>query len=68
MGIKSFAADTTKITKADIKTGKNYLNEKAFRRFEILYDQLLSFVKIKVMNDNKIMPVIRLHSLLSRQA
>ncbi len=68
MGIKSFVADATKITKANIKTGKNYLNEKTFRRFEILYDQLLSFVKIKVMNDNKIMPVIGLHSLLSRQA
>jgi hypothetical protein len=53
VGMKSFAGDTNKITKVDIKTGKNYLDEKSFRRFEILYDQLLSFVEMKVMNGNE---------------
>ncbi|MDD5053739.1 MAG: hypothetical protein PHO27_13470 [Sulfuricurvum sp.] len=37
----------------DIKTGKNFLDEKSFRRFEILYDQLLSFVEMKVLNGDE---------------
>ncbi|MDM8545289.1 RhuM family protein [Candidatus Venteria ishoeyi] len=49
-GMKSYAGDSNHITQADVKVGKNYLDEKAFRRFDILYDQLLSFVEMKVIN------------------
>ncbi|MCI5168349.1 MAG: hypothetical protein D3903_20215 [Candidatus Electrothrix sp. GM3_4] len=50
VGMKSYAGDPSHITQADVKVGKNFLDEKSFRRFEILYDQLLSFVEMKVIN------------------
>ncbi len=51
--MKSFAGDSQHITQADIKIGKNFLDEKSFRRFEMLYDQLLSFVEMKIINGDK---------------
>lgn len=65
IGMISYIGDCSRITQADVRIGKNYLDKKSSRRFEILYDQLLSFIEMKVLNGDEMTLATWLHQLNS---
>ena len=53
VGMKAYDGDPLKITKQDVGTGKNYLDRIAFRKLEILYEQLFLFAENKIISGDK---------------
>lgn len=49
VGMISFDGDPAKITKHDVRTGKNYLEPIPFRKLEILYEQLFLFAEHRIL-------------------
>lgn len=50
-GMTSFSGELKDVKEKDLTIGRNYMDKIAFRKFEILYDQLLSFVEMKALNN-----------------
>lgn len=54
VGMKSFAGNPNRITKQDVRTGKNYLEEIPFRKLAILYEQLLLIGEHRVLSGERL--------------
>jgi hypothetical protein len=53
VGMQAYDGDPKKITKQHVGTGKNYLNKIAFRKLEILYEQLFLFAENKIISGDQ---------------
>ncbi len=54
VGMIAYDGDPRKITKADVRTGKNYLEAIPFRKLEILYEQLLLVGEHRVLSGEQL--------------
>jgi hypothetical protein len=54
VGMTAYDGAPEKITKADVKTGKNFLSKTAFRKLEILYELLFLFAENKIISGDKL--------------
>jgi len=55
VGMISFDGRPDSINQNDVATGKNYLNRVAFRKLEILYEQLFLFAENKIIGGDQMM-------------
>jgi hypothetical protein len=54
VGMTSYDGPAEKITKADVKIGKNFLDKTAFRKLEILYEMLFLFAENRIISGDKL--------------
>ncbi|WP_188092600.1 RhuM family protein [Azospirillum sp. B21] len=52
-GMLAYSGDPHAIKTADVATGKNYLNEKEFRKLENIYEQLWLLIESRILNGEK---------------
>lgn len=50
VGMRAFDGDPKRIRVQDVRTGKNYLDAIAYRKLEILYEQLFLFAENKIIS------------------
>ncbi len=54
VGMTAYEGRPERITKDDVRTGKNFLNKVAFRQLEILYELLFLFAENKIISGDKL--------------
>jgi hypothetical protein len=54
VGMTAYTGTPDKITKQDVRTGKNYLGKVAFRKLEILYELLFLFAENRIISGDKL--------------
>jgi hypothetical protein len=54
VGMTAYDGPPEKITKEDVRTGKNFLTKTAFRKLEILYELLFLFAENKIISGDRL--------------